>query len=277
MNSRIHRPQASAGDPSVGGCRDTYSVRQMLDGRWAPGYRELPAPAGAGEAIVCLWIGVTPPGPVGSTTDVLPDGCTDLIWQQGLGAFVAGPDTGPASAVTPPDTVLVGLRFRPGAGGPALRIPLVQLRDQRVDLPELDPWLARRLPAEISPEESFARMKEIARQLACDTPPDRLVRQATALMAAGQVSVAELARSVAVSERQLLRRFDAAVGYGPKTLHRVIRFRRALDALSAGGQFVDLAVLADRTGYADQAHLTREVTRMAGRPPAALARRSAFS
>ncbi len=34
----------------------------------------------------------------------------------------------------------------------------------------------------------------------------------------------------------------------------------------------DLASLAFRLGYADQAHLTRETTRLAGLPPAALAK-----
>ena len=65
------------------------------------------------------------------------------------------------------------------------------------------------------------------------------------------------------------RRPAAAVGYGPKTLQRVLRFGRALAALDAG---VDLARLALEAGYADQAHLTRECTRLAGAPPAALAR-----
>jgi len=220
-----------------------------------------------------MWIGVTPPGTGGSTTDVLPDGCTDLIWQQRHGVFFAGPDTGPAPALTPPDTALVGVRFRPGAGGPALGIPLAELRDQRVDVAGLVPWLARNLPPDLEPEETFARMTQISRQLATDAPPDRLVRHATVLLAAGQTSVTDLARTVAVSERQLLRRFDAAVGYGPKTLHRVMRFRRALTLMSADGQHLDLAVLANRAGYADQAHMTREVTKMAGLPPAALARR----
>jgi transcriptional regulator GlxA family with amidase domain len=76
-----------------------------------------------------------------------------------------------------------------------------------------------------------------------------------------------------ISERQLLRRFDAAVGYGPKTLHRVMRFCRVVDAMYAGRGCVDLAAVACQTGYADQAHLTREVTKMAGVTPAALARR----
>jgi AraC-like DNA-binding protein len=247
----------------------------MQASRWAPGYRELPAPAGTSAALVCLWIRVTPPGSDWSTTDVLPDGCADLIWQQGRGAFFAGPDTGPAPAITPPRTVLVGVRFRPGAGGPALGIPLADVRDQRIEVAELVPWLARKLPAELSPEEIFCRITHISGQLTSQAPPDPVVRQVTALLTAGQVSVAELARAAAISERQLLRRFDAAVGYGPKTLHRVMRFRRAVEAMYAGRGRVDMAAVACQTGYADQAHLTREVTRMAGVTPAALARRLA--
>lgn len=248
-------------------------MSQIEDSRWAPGYRELPAPAGTSAAVVCLWISVTPPGRDGSKTDVLPDGCVDLIWQQGRGAFFAGPDTGPAPAITPPRTVLVGVRFRPGAGGPALGIPLAEVRDQRIDMAELVPWLARKLPAGASPEEIFRRLTHISGQLTSDAPPDPVVRQVTALLRAGQVGVADVARAAEISERQLLRRFDAAVGYGPKTLHRVMRFRRVVDAMYAGRGRVDLAAVACQTGYADQAHLTREVTRMAGVPPAVLARR----
>ena len=38
------------------------------------------------------------------------------------------------------------------------------------------------------------------------------------------------AHELGVSERQLRRRFAEAVGYGPKTLARVLRFQRFLDA-----------------------------------------------
>ena len=74
-----------------------------------------------------------------------------------------------------------------------------------------------------------------------------------------------------LSERQLRRRFEAAVGYGPKTFQRIVRFRRWLDRARDGPperrSLVDLAM---ESGYADQAHLTREVARLAGLPPAAL-------
>jgi AraC-like DNA-binding protein len=262
---------------SVGGGGDTERVGDLAQSRWAAGYREFPAPAGTGELIACLWIRGTPPGPIGSTTAVVPDGCADLIWQEGYGAFIAGPDTGPAPATTPPDTILVGARFRPGAGGPALGLPLAELRDQRIDLAALLPALAKALPGELDPEEVFRRITQISWQLSRDARRDPVVLQATAMLAAGPVSVTELARGTCVSERQLLRRFDAAVGYGPKTLHRVIRFSRALAMIYANRPGVDLAAVANLTGYSDQAHLTREVTRMAGLPPAALARRAAAS
>jgi len=55
-------------------------------------------------------------------------------------------------------------------------------------------------------------------------------------------------------------------------LTRVLRFRRFLSRAEAAGTAADLACLAAEAGYADQAHLTRESTRLAGLPPAALVR-----
>ena len=71
------------------------------------------------------------------------------------------------------------------------------------------------------------------------------------------------------SERQLRRRFEAAVGYGPKTFQRIVRFRRWLRlANTIPADHHTLTDLAATAGYADQAHLTREVTRPpACRPP----------
>src|ERR1700735_5160197 len=61
---------------------------------WSPGYREVAPSPGLRDALSCLWVGVTPPGPA-QTTLVLPDGAVDLVWQQGARGFLAGPDTGP--------------------------------------------------------------------------------------------------------------------------------------------------------------------------------------
>jgi transcriptional regulator GlxA family with amidase domain len=79
------------------------------------------------------------------------------------------------------------------------------------------------------------------------------------------MSTAALAMQAGVSERQLHRRFLAAVGYGPKFLQRVLRFQVFLNSC----RDVDsgLAELAFRSGYADQAHLNRETRLLAGLTP----------
>jgi AraC-like DNA-binding protein len=235
------------------------------------GYREWLAPDGLRHAVACYWVSVIPADFAPRPTNVLPDLCTDLIWQSGHGAFVAGPDTGPAPTVTPPGTVLVGARFRPGAGGAALGLPLADLRDQRVGLTAVCPMLAAALPPDLTPAEAVRTVTRLAARLVTERPPDQLVVQAGRLLAAGRTSVADLATAVCVSDRQLRRRFDEAVGYGPKVTERVLRFRRVIRGLSGTGE-LDLAGLAASAGYADQAHLTRETTRLAGLPPRALAR-----
>jgi AraC-like DNA-binding protein len=201
---------------------------------------------------------------------VLPDGCTDLIWQSGIGAFVAGPDTGPAPSPRPPGTVFVGARFRPGAGGAALGVPLSELLDQRVDAADLPAVPAGRLPGSLTPADAMRRVAGIASRLVVERPPDRLVLEAARLLGRPGAQAELVAAQLGISERQLRRRCQAAVGYGPQMLARILRFRRFLSRIDAGA--ADLARLAAEAGYADQAHLTRESTRLAGLTPAALAR-----
>jgi AraC-like DNA-binding protein len=70
-----------------------------------------------------------------------------------------------------------------------------------------------------------------------------------------------------MSPRTLRRRCDEAFGYGPKTLDRILRFQRFLK-LTRRAPAPHLAGLAFAAGYADQAHLTREVRRLSGFSPA---------
>jgi AraC-like DNA-binding protein len=238
---------------------------------WVPGYRELAPPAPLRNEIRCLWVSVTP-AHEGTVTAVLPDACADLIWQSDVGAYVAGPDTGPNPAPLPPGTVLVGARFRPGAGGPALGVPLSELLDQRVDAADLPAMPARRLPGSLAPAEAMHRVAGIAAELVIEHPPDRLVLEVARRLGRPGERADLVAGRLGISERQLRRRCQAAVGYGPRMMMRVLRFRRFLSRIDAAGTAADLAGLAAEAGYADQAHLTRESTRLAGLTPAALAR-----
>jgi AraC-like DNA-binding protein len=213
---------------------------------------------------------------------VLPDACSDLIWEQGRGAYVAGPDTGPVRTVMTGGTVIFGVRFRPSAGGPALGVPLSELRDQRVDLADLRRRDAGQLSAALDPDTAAARALEVAAGLVAEAEPDSAATWAAALLADPRARTEDVAAEIGLSLRQLRRRCHAAVGYGPKTLQRVLRFRRFVSRIDAAAQMShgrpdtqNLAVLAAQAGYADQAHLTRECRALAGLTPAGLARQRA--
>jgi AraC-like DNA-binding protein len=246
---------------------------------WAPGYREFRPPRGLASALACAWVSVNPPGGA-PPTRVLPDGCADLIWRRGTGVFLAGPDTGPVVMPMPPGTVLAGVRFRPGAGGPALGRPLEGLLDQRVGAAELrtelpaglGAALGRQLRPDLEPAEALRLLVRLAGGLVAERPPDPLVAAAAFRLGRPGAQVGVVAAGLALSERQLNRRCGTAVGYGPALLRRVLRFRRFVSRLDAARQVPDLARLAAAAGYADQAHLTRECGRLAGLTPAALAR-----
>jgi transcriptional regulator GlxA family with amidase domain len=75
--------------------------------------------------------------------------------------------------------------------------------------------------------------------------------------------VAATADRLGLGARQFHRRSLSAFGYGPKTLARILRLQRALALARAG---VALADTAARTGFADQAHLARDVRELAGTP-----------
>jgi AraC-like DNA-binding protein len=85
------------------------------------------------------------------------------------------------------------------------------------------------------------------------------------------VSLLEVARLTGWCGRQLRRRFHEEVGYGVKTLQRVMRLQRFREMnCRALRRSLDLSFLAAHLGYADQAHMTREVGELAGITPAAL-------
>jgi AraC-like DNA-binding protein len=280
-------------------------------GAWlAPGYAEWAPPEALRGAVACLWVSITPEAAdqadqvdeadqTGQTDQaapanqavrsglVLPDACSDLIWEQGVGAYVAGPDTGPARPMIKAGTVIVGVRFRPSAGGQVLKTPLSEIANQRVPLADLLPPAARRLPSALDPEEAAGRILAITGALVVDGTPDPAMARAAVLLRDPAARAEAVAAEVGLSERQFRRRSQAAVGYGPKTLQRVLRFHqfvRLLDAAPgpappsppappAPGRAAppDLAALAIRVGYADQAHLTRECSALSGLTPARLA------
>jgi AraC-like DNA-binding protein len=169
------------------------------------------------------------------------------------------------------DEPKLGLRFRVGAAGAALGLPAHELVDHHPSLDEV--WadgaeLTERVGEATSARARLALLAEAVGARLVDAPdPDPLVRAATIELSRPRARVAALCERLAISDRQLRRRFEAAVGLAPRTLARVLRLQRFLTLAAQGG---NLARVAAEAGYADQPHLTRESVGLAGLPAAAL-------
>ncbi len=229
-------------------------------------YRELAPPAGLEAHIACVWTSHD------RAARVLPDACVDVVFDAGR-LVVAGPATVATCAPATPGLERCGVRFRIGSAGAALGVSAVELLDRAVPLSELWGRSGRRLEDRVAAAPTtHDALAQLIRGVAERVPPpcggDQLVRRAALALVRG-AALRDAGRSVGVGERQLRRRFDDAVGYGPATLVRVQRFQRFL-ALADSEPETPLVRLAAEAGYADQAHLTRECRRLSGLPAAAL-------
>ncbi len=199
---------------------------------------------------------------------VLPDGCMDLIWTDDR-LIVAGPDTAAYHSAAPPGTTYTGLRFAPGAAPAVLGVTAHELRDQRVALADLWPAGEVHLVTERVGDATTrgTALEAVAADLMREgAVPDPVVGAILRRLSIG-TSVTETASAVGLSERQLRRRCLDWFGYGPKMLVRILRMQRALALARAGTPFARVAASA---GYADQAHLARDVKDLAGTTLSAL-------
>ncbi len=217
--------------------------------------------------VECVWAART-----AADDPLLPDAAVELVWS-GTGLFVRGADTRPHAVGFFPERTFVVLRFRPGAAAAVLGLHGEELADARVGVSAL--WgrcemdrLESRLAGCASPAVAADVLEDVVAARVRELP-DPAIEAVVAELRSRDVGIALLARRTGLSERQLLRRCTSALGYGPKTLGRILRFQR-FRALAAARAGAGLAELAAHAGYADQPHLTRECVRLAGVTPAAL-------
>lgn len=227
------------------------------------------------DYVSCYWRSQTLDAP--RQTRVLPDGCIDLIWQADNEPFIVGPMTSPVLSLTPKGIVTLGVRFRPGAAAALLGVAASELRDSSLPLREMWPQarrqevkdLALAVTNTLSLHDAVITVDTLLKQA---MPVDRFIADACHWFAQrpGAPTAAIIAES-GISERQARRRFQEHVGYGPKTLQRILGMQGVLWILSQPSPAPSLAHLAQIAGYADQAHLTRELRALTGQLPSTLA------
>jgi AraC-like DNA-binding protein len=211
--------------------------------------------------------------PTTSLTFVLPMGePLDVGWADGRGrgkrwSTVSGLHAGPAAIHHdgPQRGIQLGLTT---AGAKALLgIPAAELAGELLELPDVAPDLAD-LPERLDGltlEEGLAIVaRELARALARngDAAPRAEVGRALAGLTRGE-PVAAVAEEVGYSRRRLTTLVRRECGLAPKEYQRVARFQASRRALGRK----PLAEVAAECGYADQGHLARDWSRLAGCPP----------
>jgi AraC-like DNA-binding protein len=239
-------------------------------------YRErVPAPILA-EHLTCVWVQRVEDGSAPYAHRTVPNGSAELVVTVGELPRVVGPQTAATEEIVPGGTTVVGVRFRPGAAPAVLGMPATEVVD--LDLSADALWgsaavaLGEAVAAAPSATEAAATLERAIYARLADAPGlDPLVGEAVRQLMPGRGEFASLASSLFISERQLRRRCEAAIGVSPKTLQRMLRFQRFLALAGRTEHPTDhLARLAAEAGYADQSHLTREAARLDGRSPKAL-------
>lgn len=163
----------------------------------------------------------------------------------------------------------VGALLAPGAALPLLGAPAEAFAERHTAL--ADVWgrgagAMREQLLETAPEDQLARFEDL---LAARLPRVRGLHPAIAqglarLGEGGDVSAA--VDESGYSHRRFLTLFRETIGLSPKRYGRVHRVKRVLAAIRREPE-ASWAQLAAGAGYTDQAHLTRELSEIAGVTP----------
>lgn len=215
---------------------------------------------------------------------IVPDGCVEIVFNLGdrfINAetgelqprdLLAGQMTRPVIALPTGEVDLIGVRFKTGRAGAALRIPMWRLQDQLIAASDVVRGLAQ-LADDLRNTSREHRLDRLGRALdeaidPVDTGALNTVDHALEIISAsrGAVAIEAVARRVGVTRRHLERQFREYVGLRAKHVARIARVHSALDLLKQQPALSG-AEIAAACGYSDQAHLIRECRELAGQTP----------
>lgn len=240
-------------------------------------YREVPPARDLRGFVACGWTRVVRQRDGAPSMPVVPDGCADIILCDNRPPVLVGPDTMARVPQLAVGTVTVGLRFRPGALRGMLGFSAEQLVDRSIRLEQLGAEggaLHQRLVDGGTPDQRLSLLEHWVRSKVNLGTGDLGVLDACRRLARPNSDLAEIATQLGWSTRKLRREFLATCGYGPKTMQRILRVQQASRLAHRIRSPLRLSDLAARSGFSDQAHMTREFRAITGSTPATFLARS---
>lgn len=245
--------------------------------RLPKGYREQVYAAQRARSVEAVWHHVEPEA---GRALILPDGRCDVIVRfnpergDAPRLVITGPATEPYWTCFEAGDRWSGVRMRPERGvvlwGHALMGAANELRvgaEAEALVPALRGISA--LPADDA--TISAHLVRFVEGLPLHPNGHRVGRcVAWVHLSGGRLSVQAMAARAGCSPRHLNRMFRGAVGVSLKTYAGLVRFHRALRLVCDAG--LSLSTAAFEAGYADHAHMTREMRRFGGFVPSDIPR-----
>lgn len=192
-----------------------------------------------------------------------------------LGSFTAGLTGGPVRVRSHGAAHCLQIDLTPLGAYRFFGRPMHELTERMVQLDDLEDRTIAGLRERLGAERSWRRRFALAEaaclsRLAGGRGPSGAVAWAyrRIVETGGAERIATIAERLEWSRKHLAARFHEEVGMGPKTIARIARFNRA-EAMATAGDGDGWADIAAACGYADQAHLVREFSALAGATPAA--------
>ncbi len=235
-------------------------------------YRERAPTASIVAFVECHWTSEVAQG-ADASHPVHPDGCIDLLYDAASGKLeVVGTMTRTLWVEGRGPAAHAGVRFRPGGALPFLREPADRFTDRAIDASSVLGRAARELEERLADSSSIAVAQamieaflvERAREI--DPIDARVAHAAARLRADPSLRVDALTDELGVTRQHARRLFLEHVGVTPKVFARNARAARVVRSIDARAPLARAALDA---GYADQAHMSRELRRVLGMPPSA--------
>lgn len=201
------------------------------------------------------------------------------------GSFAAGLSASPVFIRSSGWAECIQIDFTPLGAHRFFGLLMNQLSSRMVTLDELDDRKIQQLRHRLGEEPDWSRrflLAEmfIAERLRGAPVGHGTVRAAYAeiLKARGNLRMSSIVKKLDCSRKHLAERFQTEVGLAPKLVARMVRFqhvRLLARSVMAPNVKPDWASAAYAGGYADQAHLVREFSELAGVTPSQWASKAA--
>lgn len=219
----------------------------------------------------------------------LPSGCGDLVipldgqrlrrfdavddarGRSFAGGVLQGAQERAALRDTSRASLVVGVHFKPAGLAAFWAEPAHAFAGVTLSLDTLWPGFADDLRERIESSGSLDRPegrlrhleRALLRRLRVEAPPDAMTGWAIRQLARG-VAVGEVQRASGFAPATFIARYRAACGLAPKRHAALMRFQSVLRAAPSRTPW---AALAADAGYADQAHMSRQFSALAGMTP----------